>query len=813
MEKLVCNHVGCGQTLSPPILRCTRCKKRSYCSRTCQIAAWKSGHKQECDLFCTHNKCAALVASRTPPTPAHCAPVQLWTQLQKATNAADDRKTAVSEALAQVRAEMSEFVNQHAQNQRGKDQKGAEKRRLQSRIRKLEQDEKDARTALQTCRLAEFPAMPSPDQFGIAKQHQQLYQAGDFAGAVAMDEVMDVARAISKTWPEGANQMMTIRGRAFYDLGQYPEAIAVLEEGLAISKIVYPSGEPNNLHTQAEACAAMGQFRRAIQLFENAIDLKDLLGNTSSDYIGLGKVYSHLGQHKRAHSCFEKSLEIALETESLVDEAAAYSNLAPWHAQRGDYQIAFDLQMKKALPIAVQSGNRHMEGRVYQNVTWVLQSMGQHQRSLEMSVEALIIAREVGDTATECAVFDNLSTAYMALGKYARAVEFESLRLEMTRERRECKGSLLSLRHTRLHSLMKLALLSFLTGDESEAFNLLQAHLDLAVSGGARKECNSCGQARGDAASVLSCAACGVARYCHAECQKKNWDGASDTGMPKHRHLCPLWQHARDIVKGKAPLHSSSLQERMRVFLQACNARHEAVKAPLTNAQEERKFEEEESMRIQRIQDGISVTLAPPLGAPDIYRGRKGQHVGERVQIRGLISALHWNGFCGTISKTVDDGRVVVDLEEDADGNLLPVGTDKQLKLKLENLLAIQDEQEDWEERNTSSPAASALRSSIQPLCQPLRQPHALTRPRARWRWWRWWRWRAVEAWAAVLRGAGALATRWRRDGAMPCPFLPLRRHGGGSNMLGSAAGCAVCVARGPWRVAWRVQAFWVGLL
>ena len=57
--------------------------------------------------------------------------------------------------------------------------------------------------------------------------------------------------------------------------------------------------------------------------------------------------------------------------------------------------------MKKALPIAVQSGNRHMEGRVYQNVTWVLQSMGQHQRSLEMSVEALIIAREVGDTATE----------------------------------------------------------------------------------------------------------------------------------------------------------------------------------------------------------------------------------------------------------------------------------------------------------------------------------------------------------------------------------------------------------------------------
>ena len=38
--------------------------------------------------------------------------------------------------------------------------------------------------------------------------------------------------------------MMTVRGRrVLYDLGQYPESIAVLEEGLAVSKIVYPLGE------------------------------------------------------------------------------------------------------------------------------------------------------------------------------------------------------------------------------------------------------------------------------------------------------------------------------------------------------------------------------------------------------------------------------------------------------------------------------------------------------------------------------------------------------------------------------------------
>lgn len=46
------------------------------------------------------------------------------------------------------------------------------------------------------------------------------------------------------------------------------------------------------------------------------------------------------------------------------------------------------------------------------------------------------------------------------------------------------------------------------------------------------------------------------------------------------------------------------------------------------------------------------------------------------------------------ISRTVSDGRVVVDVEEDSEGKMLPVGsgTNKQLKLKLENLLNIESQ-------------------------------------------------------------------------------------------------------------------------
>jgi hypothetical protein len=37
----------CGE-LFPKLHRCTRCKAVSYCSKQCQVAHWKAGHKQVC---------------------------------------------------------------------------------------------------------------------------------------------------------------------------------------------------------------------------------------------------------------------------------------------------------------------------------------------------------------------------------------------------------------------------------------------------------------------------------------------------------------------------------------------------------------------------------------------------------------------------------------------------------------------------------------------------------------------------------------------------------------------------------------------
>jgi len=41
-----CAH--CGAQLRPPLLHCARCKSEHYCSKACQILAWKAGHKIVC---------------------------------------------------------------------------------------------------------------------------------------------------------------------------------------------------------------------------------------------------------------------------------------------------------------------------------------------------------------------------------------------------------------------------------------------------------------------------------------------------------------------------------------------------------------------------------------------------------------------------------------------------------------------------------------------------------------------------------------------------------------------------------------------
>lgn len=85
-----CHH--CRKLCEDP-MRCTGCKAALYCSRTCQVAAWKAGHKKECQQAKEERKeqkkekkvleAKIEAVNKLPPFDAKLEPHALWAKAKK----------------------------------------------------------------------------------------------------------------------------------------------------------------------------------------------------------------------------------------------------------------------------------------------------------------------------------------------------------------------------------------------------------------------------------------------------------------------------------------------------------------------------------------------------------------------------------------------------------------------------------------------------------------------------------------------------------------------------------------------------------
>ena len=63
-----CSQCGAAPSAGAPLKRCAKCHLVSYCSRECQMAAWRAGHSSECaGSKASKAAAAAAAAAATPP--------------------------------------------------------------------------------------------------------------------------------------------------------------------------------------------------------------------------------------------------------------------------------------------------------------------------------------------------------------------------------------------------------------------------------------------------------------------------------------------------------------------------------------------------------------------------------------------------------------------------------------------------------------------------------------------------------------------------------------------------------------------------
>ncbi|MEO1145380.1 MAG: CHAT domain-containing tetratricopeptide repeat protein [Cyanobacteria bacterium J06638_22] len=259
---------------------------------------------------------------------------------------------------------------------------------------------------------------------------------GQYPEAIALyEQVLVITREIGDRQGEGG--VLGNLGSAYLNLGQYQEAIALYEQRLVIAREIGDrQGEGNTLGNLGIAYANLGQYQEAIALYGQVLVITREIGNRQGEGNTLGNLgvaYSNLGQYQEAIALYEQHLVIAREIGDRQGEGAALGNLGAAYRDLGQYQEAIALY-EQVLVITREIGDRRGEGATLGNLGVAYADLGQYQEAIALYEQRLVIAREIGDRQGEGNTLGNLGIAYANLGQYQGAIALYEQVLVITRE-------------------------------------------------------------------------------------------------------------------------------------------------------------------------------------------------------------------------------------------------------------------------------------------------------------------------------------------------------------------------------------------
>ncbi len=218
----------------------------------------------------------------------------------------------------------------------------------------------------------------------------------------------------------------SVAGAYLLDLRQLPrERLNRLEVALAAARRLKDRKmEAECLGNLGLAYADLGELRRAIELFEQHMEIAREFGDRIGEYKDLnhlGMAYARLGETRRAIELFEQALVTAREANYLRGEGTALGNLGVAYSSLGETQRAIELYEQR-LAIAQRIGDKLGESVTLGNLGVVYHNLGETQRAMELHRKRLTIAREIGDLQGEGSALWNMSLTLDQLDERDKAI-------------------------------------------------------------------------------------------------------------------------------------------------------------------------------------------------------------------------------------------------------------------------------------------------------------------------------------------------------------------------------------------------------
>jgi tetratricopeptide (TPR) repeat protein len=325
--------------------------------------------------------------------------------------------------------------------------------------------------------------------------------------------------------------------------GDIERALQLWQQSLEIEeRIGNVKGKAATLHEMAGVIAQQGDIERALQLWQQSLEIKERIGDVqgkAATLANMAGVIAQQGDIERALQLWQQSLEIDERIGDVQGKAATLHSMAGVIAQQGDIGRALQL-WQQSLEIEERIGDVKGKAATLHEMAGVIAQQGDIERALQLWQQSLEIKERIGNVQGKAATLHEMAGVIAQQGDIERALQLWQQSLEIDERIGNVQG--------KAATLSQMAGVIAQQGDIERALQLWQQSLEI-------KE--RIGDVKGKAATL------------------HNMAGVIAQQGDIERAL-QLWQQSLEIderigdVKGKA----ATLHQMAGVIAQQCDIEH-----------------------------------------------------------------------------------------------------------------------------------------------------------------------------------------------------------------------------------------------
>ncbi|AFZ00374.1 CHAT domain-containing tetratricopeptide repeat protein [Calothrix sp. PCC 6303] len=301
-------------------------------------------------------------------------------------------------------------------------------------------------------------------------------------GARATLAQLQIAQQPATTQPDATRaeaEKLTKEGLELYKQGTAESLIAArkkLEQALVLwQKLDDKKWQALTLLGIGGVYSDLGDKQEALKFYNQSLSLSIEVGNKQLEATTLnniGGVYSDLGDKQQALKFYNQSLPLRIEVGDKSGQATTLNNSGLVYYSLGDKQQALKFY-NQSLPLYVEVGNKSGQAVTLNNIGAVYSDLGDKQQALKFYNQSLPLRIEVGDKSGQATTLNNIGEVYFSLGDKQQALKFYNQSLPLTIEVEDKSGQATTLNN--------IGLVYDSLGEKTKALKFFNQSLPLTI--------------------------------------------------------------------------------------------------------------------------------------------------------------------------------------------------------------------------------------------------------------------------------------------------------------------------------------------